>query len=101
MIEIQTKLIPIIDVESGIIPDNTAGVTYILNGGKMIDGSEDLYFTIIYPKQIYPRVNTDIGTKKIEREGYILTGWNTEANGNGSHIGLGSRCNIIIIVMVN
>lgn len=37
------------------------------------------------------RVNTAQGTGYFQREGYVLTGWNTAADGSGERIGLGSR----------
>lgn len=37
------------------------------------------------------RVNTAQGTRYFRREGYVLIGWNTAADGSGRHIGLGSR----------
>ena len=45
---------------------------------------------VCYPAS-HLRVNTEQGTSLFEREGYILTGWNTAADGSGQHIGLGSR----------
>lgn len=37
------------------------------------------------------RVNTAQGTRYFQREGYVLTSWNTAADGSGERIGLGSR----------
>lgn len=37
------------------------------------------------------RVNTAQGTVYFQREGYVLTGWNTAPDGSGKGIGLGSR----------
>ena len=37
------------------------------------------------------RVNTAQGTRYFQRPGYILTGWNTAADGSGEAVGLGSR----------
>lgn len=37
------------------------------------------------------RVNTALGTRYFTRRGYLLTGWNTEPDGSGQHIGFGSR----------
>lgn len=37
------------------------------------------------------RVNTALGTRYFTRPGYVLTGWNTEPDGSGRHIGFGSR----------
>lgn len=38
---------------------------------------------------LYP--NTEIGTDRLERDGYTLIGWNTERDGSGASVGLGSR----------
>lgn len=37
------------------------------------------------------RVNTAQGTGYFQREGYVLTSWNTAADGSGEAVGLGSR----------
>lgn len=37
------------------------------------------------------RVNTAQGTRYFQRDGYVLTGWNTRPDGSGEAVGLGSR----------
>lgn len=37
------------------------------------------------------RTNTALGTRYFTRPGYVPTGWNTEPDGSGTHIGFGSR----------
>ena len=51
------------------------------------------YLEFSYPAA-HLRVNTEQGTHLFERENYILTGWNTSADGSGQHIGLGSRVRV-------
>ncbi len=43
------------------------------------------------PAGTHLRENTLQGTGYFHRDGYLLTGWNTEPDGTGTHIGLGSR----------
>lgn len=40
---------------------------------------------------VHLRVNTARGTQYFRREGYVLIGWNTAADGSGERVGLGSR----------
>ena len=60
-----------------------AAITYRPNGG---DGVE---ITELYDLSIHSRPNT--ATDLFTREGHTLTGWNTEPDGSGTRIGLGSR----------
>lgn len=65
-------------------------VFYEANGGVRTDGGEGTSVK----KPVYAghlRMNTARGTELFTRSGYVLTGWNTEANGTGEHVGLGSR----------
>lgn len=75
--------------------DDLAVIGYALNGGEYIDGNSGSYYTINYPLVNFRRPNTSIGTDKIYRDGYTLTGWNTHADGSGQHIGLGSRAQVL------
>lgn len=57
--------------------------TYFVNGGEGEDICEP--------------VDTKVKNTRTEafvREGYIQTGWNTKADGSGTHIGFGSRTNV-------
>lgn len=58
-------------------------ITYEPNGGRG-EGT-----TLIYDLSVHLRPNT--ATALFEREGHTLTGWNTEPDGSGQRIGLGSR----------
>ena len=50
-------------------------------------------FTRHYSLAHHIRPNTENGAD-ITRDGYTLIGWNTEADGSGEHIGLGSRVSV-------
>lgn len=62
-----------------------ATITYLPNGGS---GSETIR---TYDLTYHIRPNTSIGTDIYSRDGYTLVGWNTESDGSGQRIGLGSR----------
>lgn len=66
-------------------------ITYVSNGGKAVGENKDCESIIIPVADSHQRVNTAIGTELFYREGYTLIGWNTEPDGSGVHIGLGSR----------
>lgn len=63
-------------------------ITYEPNSG---DGEAR---TVSYDTRLHLRPNTSIGTDLFSREGYTLTGWNTEPDGTGERIGLGSRVSV-------
>ncbi|MBR1813805.1 MAG: leucine-rich repeat protein [Lachnospiraceae bacterium] len=65
-------------------------IRYELNGGLFADGRSDTYFTEIPDLTHHIRANTAQGND-IVREGFTLLGWNTEPDGSGMHVGLGSR----------
>jgi len=71
-------------------PDRTGrDIRYEGNGGVLKRGEGD---SVTLPMDsAHLRVNTAQGTRHFAREGYVLTGWNTAADGSGRHIGLGSR----------
>lgn len=66
-------------------------VRYDLNGGTAAENGQLRYLYRSYDPSIRLRVNTPIATEVAERDGYTLAGWNTSADGSGTHIGLGSR----------
>ncbi len=73
-----------------------AVVGYALNGGRFLhEENEGTYYTVNYSLFHYRRPNTSLGTDIIARDGYVQTGWNTRADGNGTHVGLGSRADIV------
>lgn len=63
-------------------------LTYDPNGG------EGEPFTLRQEKKFHLRPNTSIGTELLPREGYTLLGWNTEPDGSGLSVGLGSRVTV-------
>lgn len=63
-------------------------VTYCGNGGQTERGEE----TVFLPFSTgHLRTNAARGTEIFAREGYLLVGWNTQADGKGERVGLGSR----------
>ncbi|MFR5100982.1 MAG: hypothetical protein ACLTE4_00385 [Christensenellaceae bacterium] len=66
-------------------------IKYIFNGGTDGGGAEES--TVDYSLTEHLRPNT-INGADITRQGYVLTGWNTRADGKGEHIGLGSRVTV-------
>ena len=70
-------------------------IRYVLNGGNFKVGEiGQESFSESGSTPYHLRKNTNIGTDTIEREGYTQIGWNTAADGNGTHIGLGSRVTV-------
>lgn len=68
-----------------------AVLVYHANGGMRLDG-EDQGETVEVPvTPSHLRWNTSTGTDLFERPGYTLTGWNTQPDGSGTAVGLGSR----------
>lgn len=69
-----------------------ARIAYHVNGGKYTDMSDPAVpYTTAFTLKNRLRPNTETGTDIMSRKGYILTGWNTEPDGSGERIGLGSR----------
>lgn len=64
-------------------------IRYEANGGVSGDGSTSWLKS--YSLSAHPRANTALGTDLFTREGYTLVCWNTQPNGGGERIGLGSR----------
>lgn len=67
--------------------EKTCSVTYVYNDDAGTSKTVD--YTLSY----HLRANTDIA-EDAERDGYTLIGWNTEEDGTGEHIGLGSRVSV-------
>ena len=74
-------------IEAGV---TETSIRYFANGGVFLDGAGE-YRILPVGTENHLRVNTSVGTDLVQRDGYTQTGWNTEANGSGEHIGLGSR----------
>lgn len=79
-------------VVSILTEENPYTIRYEANGGTAADSSglTGPSAEVSYPAS-HLRVNTEQGTHLFRREGCILTGWNTAADGSGQHISLGSR----------
>lgn len=67
-------------------------INYDFNGG-VLRGSGETRTSVDYILTQHLRPNTFNGVQ-VEKEGYVLVGWNTQADGNGIHIGLGSRVTV-------
>lgn len=70
-----------------------AEITYHANGGYALHSVEDA-ITKSYSLNNHTRPNTDTGTDLFAREGCTLVCWNTEADGSGTRVGLGSRVSV-------
>ncbi len=70
-----------------------AQITYHANGGYALHSLET-QITTSYSLQNRSRPNTDTGSDTFAREGHTLVCWNTEADGSGTRIGLGSRITV-------
>ena len=57
------------------------------------NGAVDTAYHVSYDREQHLRPNTEIGNR-FEREGYTQLGWNTEADGSGTAVGLGSRVSV-------
>ena len=63
-------------------------ITYDPNGGTGETAA------VTYNISVHTRPNTAIGTDIFSRPGYTLTCWNTEPDGSGTRVGLGSRITV-------
>ena len=66
-------------------------IRYYANGGERLDGKDPSEAVTVTRTRIHLRPNTSIGTDLFRRSGCTLTGWNTQADGSGRSVGLGSR----------
>ena len=64
-------------------------IAYDANGGQNLSGASDR--VSIFYRGTHQRINTSTGTDLFFRDGYTLLGWNTNADGSGQAVGLGSR----------
>ena len=78
-----------LEIETGQLED---AIYYHLNGGSFCDPQmEGDSYVRFADLSHHLRANTDIATGTIYRDGYTQTGWNTQPDGSGQQIGLGSR----------
>ncbi|MCD8342704.1 MAG: InlB B-repeat-containing protein [Clostridiales bacterium] len=66
-------------------------VYYDANGGTRLDGGDASEPVEVVTATTHLRWNTSTGVELFQREGYTLIGWNTQADGSGTAVGLGSR----------
>ena len=72
---------------------NSYTVYYHGNGGRAWSGGAESV-PVSYSLIHHARPNTSIGTDLFHREGYTLKCWNTEPDGSGLSVGLGSRVTV-------
>ena len=72
---------------------NYAGITYHACGGTALHSVED-HITRSYSLSTHIRPNTETGADLFRREGYTLVSWNTDPDGSGTRVGLGSRVSV-------
>lgn len=70
--------------------DNT--IIYHGNGGETKCGDDIIFYPHIKGNHI--RINTIQGSNVFKRIGFMLDSWNTEQDGSGTRVGLGSRIKI-------
>lgn len=70
-------------------PSGSLQITYVANGGILRLGSGDTFTESMESPHL--RINTALGTRYLLRDGFVLLGWNTQADGSGLSVGLGSR----------
>lgn len=69
-------------------------ISYNSNGGTLRYATDQDEYSELYSLNHHLRPNTGIGTDLLQREGFTLTGWNTQPDGSGERVGLGSRVTI-------
>lgn len=73
------------------VEQSEARLFYHANGGQRLDGGEVQQWVEVPVTDSHLRWNTEPYGTLFQREGYTLTGWNTQADGSGTAVGLGSR----------
>lgn len=68
-------------------------IEYLANGGEGISSVGNAVKRS-YDITEHIRPNVSIGTDLFARDGYTLIGWNTEPDGSGTRVGLGSRMTV-------
>ncbi|MBQ8137453.1 MAG: leucine-rich repeat protein [Clostridia bacterium] len=79
-------------LESTQTAHSATSIEYFANGGNLRGRVRDSLTREI--SLSHRRENTLPGSTWFERAGYVMTAWNTEADGSGKEIGLGSRMDL-------
>lgn len=74
-----------------LVEQSGARLYYHANGGQRLDGGDPQQWVERPVTASHLRWNTEPYGTLFEREGYTLTGWNTQPDGSGTAVGLGSR----------
>lgn len=83
--------------KESMTPDPIEGyatIGYSSNGGCSLNGGGESVETYSYSLKTRTRPNTEAGFNIFYRDGYTMTGWNTEADLSGEHIGFGSKYSV-------
>ena len=65
-------------------------ITYDANGGIALT-TDGVRYSKNYGLSYHRRPNTELGNDHFSRDGYTLIAWNTQPDGSGVQVGLGSR----------
>ena len=84
------------------ISNQVRAILYDANGGSFRENDADLHYIqktptgyqFLYSIKEQLRPNTERGTDLFTRDGYTLYAWNTQPDGSGRRIGLGSRVTV-------
>ncbi|MGM9681073.1 MAG: leucine-rich repeat protein [Eubacteriales bacterium] len=83
------------DIQAAVYdPAYANSIIYCFNGGTYIGAETACALTVFPDTTHHQRVNVINGNQTLVREGYTLIGWNTAADGSGTHVSLGSRCTL-------
>ncbi len=73
---------------ANFIGEDTSVIKYHANGGKAVEGGSDLLVDTV-DDDFHFYANSLPDMEHFERDGYVLYGYNTEADGSGRYFGLG------------
>lgn len=86
------KLIQNISIYANFLPVNANEYAFRYDGnGGLTENNATEYICIHKTTYQHIFINTLLGTNYFSRDGYTLESWNTESNGGGQRVGLGSR----------
>lgn len=71
------------------VREKVVEVIYDANGGKSFDGAQGIKTDFCIDYYLMPNTMPENGS--FAREGYVLTGYNTKADGSGTYVGMGHK----------